>query len=709
MSADDANQQMGDAVEQDLSSSEKKRQKVLDDIIVRLGTDDSVFNIYKEKADIGAEIAKQLLAGRKAIGRSSKGFSVDDVDTTNVGVLTQCRGLQTIATLSKLKVNLKPYENLITTVLEDVLDRISDKKGGYIFDATPYLNQERGKEDETDDQKIYVKDYVDTIASVLTAMITVRSMIYEQEDIGDPFDKRLADLSGKTEDVVHECLRRLNVAALTRSGEKDENDVEKKEQFTIDKDRQGKGKVLIKDLYGRDYFEYKGWSFTKCDKDEHKITTPSIYFTYVVTMAYMSVYEELKDPIEVVRDGIRKTKKVSKERLAVLEGDDKYQRDRPFFEKIRKEFEEFTKRCVDAGRYIDMKTRYLNITDMFIGSGLKKVTAADIENSTTNDSPLNTLMVVSVLINSGVDLDYKVFSNQEYGDDSKLDEYYERLQYALQNVEKCYKAFVKENKEYVIDQYILNFNERIPSSLQEQAKLLRNQKISMLSLMPVMIRTYNLISSYLIRYPQKQAITYLSYTMSNRLEKKDGNKMWAWDIDGYNINVNYMYIEALKAFYDYYHYYEEIYSSESQGAIAALEKKYETKLKGKETAFMDKVKELEESLEKEKAKNRAKDPLLAAMDDRITKKFSELFEGELKKVLRGIYKQNMEEDLEEEKIDMAKLLQNTLLSYFDDVVKDQKDYAVTSTPAALEKVSAQFKEELEGLVRRPLNISKGDM
>ena len=686
MSADDANRQLEETIEENEASLEKKKNKVFDDIIVSLGTEDSVFNIYKGKADIGADIAKQLLAGKKAIGRSSKGFSVDDVDTSNVGVLTQCRGLQTIATLSKLKVNMKPYENLITSVLEDVLRGIDDKKGGYVFDATPYVNQDK----EEEENQIHIRDYVDTIASVLTAMITTRSMIYEQEDIGDPFDKKLADMLKRVEDVVYECLRRLNATALRR---------EKPEQFTIDK---GKEKVPIPDLYGRDTCEYRGWNFTKCNENERTVMGPSTYFTYVVTMAYMSVYEELKDPIEVVRDEIRKKAKVSKERLAVLEGDNKYHRDKKFFAKIQDEFRKFTERCADAGRYVDMKTRYLNITDMFIGSGLRKVTVADIENSTTNDSPLNTLMVVSILINSGVDLDYKAFSNQEYGDDSKLDEYYERLQYALQNVEKCYKAFVKENKEYVIDQYILNFNENMPPSVQERVKLLRNQKISMLSLMPVMIRTYNLISSYLIRYPQKQAVTYLRYIMNNRLEKKGGGKLWAWDTDGYNINVNYMYVEALKAFYEYYHDYEEIYSNKPEGAIGEIKKEYETKLKGKETAFAKKEKELKEELEK----NKVKDPLLVAIDNRISEKLSELFEEELKKALNGIYKQNMEED-PVSRDDISTIFMDALLSYVGSVVKDCREAESKTTSSALNKTSAQFKSHFEDLIREAFHLPKG--
>lgn len=663
MKTNDEVQISDENVEQPIPNQEKKLN-VLDEIILGRATDESAFNTYKKKSEIGGYILEQLMKRER-----NNVFLPTEVSREKGGVLTQCRGLQTMGILSKFGVDLTPYEGLISGVLGNLFWQIDDETGGYIFDATPYLNTPFKKEEYKSDPK-FVKDYVDTISSVLMAMVAVRSIIAEYRDgenkkplkivtEDSERSRKKTDVLKATEDTIHECIRRLNKFAIRCDPE----------PFVIEGETMG-------DIYGRKSYEFKGWNFTGCADEEQGSLEPSLYFTYVVSLAYMTLFEELVDPIEVSRDKYRSedSRKISEKRLKNLQKSAKYKRDSAFFENIRSDFEEFNKRCMDAGRWIDtaIRKKEVDISERFLSPALGPVTMQEIMNSTTNDAPFNTLMVIGILINSGVDIDYKIRSEMGIGNESLFDDYYESLQYALQNVEKCYKNLQKVNRESAIDQYMLNFSERMPRSLQDQAKLLRSQKISMLSLMPLIIKTYNVISDYLIRYPQKQAITYLRYIMENRYVAANGQKRWIWDKDGYNINVNHMYVEALNSFYDYYQTYEEKYSNNAKEAFDRIENDYNTRLKEESEAYEAKRKDLEAAnaeLQKELDEHK-KAPLVDEVEKIVTAKMTESFETMFAKILSDIYYENLGEDPESEKI--SDLFINALLSYLGEGMKDHK-------------------------------------
>ena len=153
----------------------------------------------------------------------------------------------------------------------------------------------------------------------------------------------------------------------------------------------------------------------------------------------------------------------------------------------------------------------------------------------------------------------------------KADEFFDEMQYALQNALRCYKYLLKEDKTYIIDQYFLSFKEKMPSSVIGLAKILRRQRIQVTSLLPLLIRAYNEVSKYLIKYPQKQNIEYLRLILENRSDADKG-KEWAWDKDGYNITSENYFIKALRSFYEYYEEYEECYIDPEEVLLSEREK-----------------------------------------------------------------------------------------------------------------------------------------
>ena len=75
--------------------------------------------------------------------------------------------------------------------------------------------------------------------------------------------------------------------------------------------------------------------------------------------------------------------------------------------------------------------------------------------------------------------------------------------------------------------------------------------ISTYDLVPLYCNTYNLISNYVIKYPQKEMRENLVWLLENKSPKG-----WYWTQEGFSINSNLYYIYALDSFYGYYRRYE---------------------------------------------------------------------------------------------------------------------------------------------------------
>ena len=75
--------------------------------------------------------------------------------------------------------------------------------------------------------------------------------------------------------------------------------------------------------------------------------------------------------------------------------------------------------------------------------------------------------------------------------------------------------------------------------------------ISTYDLVPLYCNTYNLVSNYVIRYPQKEMRDNLVWVLENK--SADG---WYWTKESFSINNNLYYIYAIDSFYSYYDRYE---------------------------------------------------------------------------------------------------------------------------------------------------------
>jgi len=144
----------------------------------------------------------------------------------------------------------------------------------------------------------------------------------------------------------------------------------------------------------------------------------------------------------------------------------------------------------------------------------------------------------------------------------------------VQKVQRFFDELENEGKAFGVDSLILRFSEDYSDDTnkkgnltdRELAEKLRKQSIHIASLTPMLLKTNNLISNYVIKYPQKQMGASLIRVGKKRffdrtIKSNDENEKyrWFWDADGYHAMSNYYYVGAIYDFYNYYRTYEEQY------------------------------------------------------------------------------------------------------------------------------------------------------
>lgn len=188
------------------------------------------------------------------------------------------------------------------------------------------------------------------------------------------------------------------------------------------------------------------------------------------------------------------------------------------------------------------------------------------------------------------------------------------FQLSIQNTQRCYNEIESDGMLYKIDSYILDFSEKTDKDNSDLAKQLRKVNMAVVPLMPLMLKNNNLMSEYVVRYPQKQMTDSLKDIIRNK--RRVGEKSyWVWDKDGYNAITNYYYIDALISFYRYYEKFEEpfidteetnkireseklaIKEAEAQTALANQENEYKAKLRRKEE-YISEIRDLGKGLAK---------------------------------------------------------------------------------------------------------------
>lgn len=403
--------------------------------------------------------------------------------------------------------------------------------------------------------------------------------------------------------------------------------------------------------------KYSGWTFRRMKSDE---VAPSLYFSYVASTVYLGLYKRFNG----ARGMINEMRKFET-RLAEKKYDDicKYRYYDGFksADKLEKTLEWMTRNGFDGtakflrgltqneigelnllyntindgkplvyelsskvdeyggnGAFTELKEASLSLAkslwnegfgpykdkkpfkeNMAKGPCFEDGSLVDMEVvrlSSHNNAFFNNLFVIGIILNSAYDAELARTQPVEY------EKMLNVFQLSIQNTQRCYDEIENDGLLYKIDGYILDFSDKVDADNAELAKQLRRVNMSVVPLMPLMLKNNNLMSEYIVRYPQKQMTEALKDIVKNR-KCKDGASSWVWDKDGYNAITNYYYVDALISFYGYYERYEEplIQNEEARrrgeaDAIEDVKTKLETAFAGREKELNDKISQMDAGL-----------------------------------------------------------------------------------------------------------------
>lgn len=536
-----------------------KRRKygVLQDLIIdKSGDNNSIFYTYTDKTEVGKEIFKELYDRFHKVEGERMGFYMDD--SREIGILSQCQSLQALLLLasdfgldfddnhivSDTETNYTIRE-IMDFVIEDVIKRISTNKPGvYKFDASPY-----------DTGRHFTVKYSNIEAITWVVPSFLQALKYHAT-IGET-----CKWEDKLVNVISYCINYINKSFIKSSKEGVSNKLE------------------------------IGWNFTD-DCEE-----PSLYYSFAVCECFVEFYETFKEYLEyyeaVRNEGryglhidkalkaafdahkIDYEKALAKEAPGLNQNNRQIARFDPFnelalrYREINNGFEnidptspygEFEKNCKSLAKEVWRLTKN-HLADKFFYNDLETtLTEDDISISTTSDALFNTVYIINIMLDAGLDEDIEL-EKTVASDDSAVHraerEYnnlFESCQVASQKAFRTYEKLKNKGKEYIVEQFLVGFNESF-SVHKEKVKELRKLRMRVFTLMPLLIRTNNVISEYLIKYPQVNMRKYLGYILENRYEENNRFK-WIWENDGFFSCSNYYYISALGEFYNYYETYE---------------------------------------------------------------------------------------------------------------------------------------------------------
>ncbi len=538
--------------------------EVLNDIMVGKGDEGSIFKTYMPKAEVGQKIFRELY---RRFSQKKKGFFMDD-NTKETGVLPQCHSLQAMMGLaanfglsfdddSLIEGKNLTVREVMDTVIEELLTRLQgegeDEREGaipYLFDATPY---------ETNGQFDKVYGNVDTITWVITTFLQV--LTYHAQ-IGE-----ICKWEDQLVDVIRCGLQYLNDA------------------FIADEGYEGKSSLTI------------GWNFTK-DCEE-----PSLYYTYTVCECFLDFNNTFRDYLDIcaarreselygfaIDERIleREAKEAAAYKIAEANPDPGFAdeahlrrraRFNPYSELVRVYERINDSRSVEGTLYgaLEEKCKKVAATiwrltqdkladDFFSNNLHDTLTFEQLRMSTTSDVLFNTVYIINIMIDAGLHNDLALSRRcaEQAGEhiaaqakQREYDDFMESCQLAIQKAIRTYNKLQVEGKEYIVDQFLVGFNERFDRH-QTRIKELRKLRMRIFSLIPLLIHTNNVVGEFLIKYPQAAMQDYLRYILKGRL-CKNGKPLWIWEADGFFSASNYYYINSLAEFYEYYERYEKVF------------------------------------------------------------------------------------------------------------------------------------------------------
>jgi len=269
------------------------------------------------------------------------------------------------------------------------------------------------------------------------------------------------------------------------------------------------------------------------------------------------------------------------------------------------------------------------LEDKFMYEDVKASVAENdaIENGGQTNALFTGLLQMGIILNSGYDI--KV--NRERGKRE-----YEKMQNTmLLHIQKTQRFFDKledTGKSFAVDSLILRFMEKLGESEKQSglsdralAEKLRKHHIRVCSLTPLLLKTNNLVSEYVIRYPQKQmGESLLRISQKRFLDKSEDDKekyRWLWESDNYHAISNYYYVSAIFDFYAYYSKYEQVYVKRYEDMRADLLR---------DLNFTDQVRKYYQEISDEKAQIEAEyEARLETKDKEIAKALAEAKRSEI--------------------------------------------------------------------------------
>lgn len=536
-------------------------QSSLADLIDVHASKANVFHRYIKQKDVGLKIFNELNARIQDLGDGKMGIPMDDVGQ-KVGLLPQCQGLLTLVSLAKdfhlgfdemfkdIPDQKGTIRQIMDAILEDIVSTVKhvndEGKTRYIFDVSPYNSTHFTEKCSS----------IDSITWVVPALLQI--LKYHAE-IGEVC-KWEKDLVG----IIRYGIDYINVS------------------FINEETTQETGLM-------------QGWNFTRyCEE-------PSLYFTFTVGECYLDFFSTFEDVLGYAyakkhfRDyGLainpelkeahdkkaeefvaKKDKEVSSERIARHDTYNELVR----LYRLLNDLEELEELRIENTRFGLLEHNCQTVAasvwefvkkdlgDKFFYNNLTTtLVEEDLRISTTSDALFNTVYIINIMIGGGLDetlqmkIDRAVLQNNEAEADQyqrELDNLLESCQLATQRAFRTYESLKADSKDYIVDQFLIGFNERFDYHKSLVGEL-RKLRMKMFSLVPMLIHTNNVVSEFLVKYPQANMRKYLEYILDNRYAE-DGVIHWIWENDGYFSGSNYYYVNALNEFYTYYKTYEERY------------------------------------------------------------------------------------------------------------------------------------------------------
>lgn len=536
-----------------------------------------IFREYEDKKAVAEKILVELNERFITItenGKERKGFRMDDT-SDQIGLLSQCQSLQTLVSLAQdfglsfTRKDIIPNQKgtirqMMDIIIEDVLETVCvisdedkekgeqrfDNAKGYIFDASPY------------NSSCFSEEYsnVDAITWVITSFLLI--------------------LKHHAEKLHEVCKWEKALVAVIRYGLQYLNDA------FINKSEASENKSLK-----------TGWNFTK------NCLEPSLYFSYTVCECYLDVYETFKPFLEhlhAVRNNKNYFSKIDPDKAQLFEKKkEEYNQNRnrvvdeskrearydEYNELVRifrliNNIDDYAELTIDNTLYGDLEAKCKivatdvweltkkDLAEKFFYNDLEnKVTEQEIRMSTTSDVLFNTVYIINIMLCAGIDeileLECHRFThiNEEFEARKKQQEYDNLLESCLLAVQKAfrtYESLKNDGKEYIVDQFLIGFNENFDGHKVSISEL-RKLRMRTFSLLPLLIHTNNKACEYLVKYPHYNMSKYHQYILENRLVDRTGETRWIWEKDGFFSGSNYYYVLALSGFYTYHETYEQRY------------------------------------------------------------------------------------------------------------------------------------------------------